>query len=145
MSLGPATTSDIIPSCLPLLGGHRAKILCIDHDSEAADAIENRLSDSPVDVLRARNGMQGYWLVISKSPALIITDLRMTNGHGGKIIESVKENPQTRDIPVIVLTDHDYPGLQRHVERMGATHCFQKPLDVDALLDAVSGLFALPE
>lgn len=100
------------------------------------------MGELPVDVLRARNGMQGYWLAISKSPTLIITDLRMTNGHGGEILESVKQNPQTRDIPVIVLTSQDYPGLQRHAQRMGASHCFQKPLGVDALLNTVSDVMA---
>lgn len=142
MSLGPATTTT--PGCLPLTGNHRAKILCIDRDPQVADVLENRLTDLPVDVIRARNGMQGYWLAISKSPALIITDLRMTNGHGSEIIESVKENRETCDIPIIVLTNQDYPGLQRHAERMGATHCFQKPLDVNTLLNAVSTALALP-
>ena len=143
MRLGPATTNDIIPSSLPLAGGHRAKILCIDRDPDVADALENRMSELPVDVLRAQNGMQGYWLAISESPALIITDLRMTNGHGGEIIESVKQNPQTRDIPVIVVTSHDYPGLQRHAERMGATRCFQKPSGMDTVMNAVADVLAV--
>jgi len=145
MNRGPAANCDSLPGgqCPP--AAPRASILCINRDPGLADAIEDRVSDLPVDVLRARDGMQGYWLAISKSPALIVTDLRMTNGHGGEIIESVKENPQTRDIPVIVVANHDYPGLQRHAERMGATHCFQKPLEVAALLDAVSEVFALSE
>lgn len=145
MSLGPTTTSNIIPSSPSLPGSPRATILCIDQDTEVADAIESRVSDLPVDVLHAKNGMQGYWLAISKNPALIVTDLCMTNGHGGELVESVKENRQTQDIPVIVLTNHDYPGLHRHVERMGATRCFQKPAEVDALLAAVCEVFASPE
>ncbi|MDP6467201.1 MAG: response regulator [Pirellulaceae bacterium] len=143
MSLGPTMATQITSDCLPLPGSRRAKILCIDEDPQAADAIELRMGDLAVDILRASNGMQGYWLAISESPALIITDLRMTNGHGGKIIESVKGNPQTRNIPVIVLTKHDYPGLQRHAQQMGATHCFQEPYDVSALLEAVSDVLAL--
>jgi CheY-like chemotaxis protein len=143
MSLGPTTTPSVTPDNLPVPVGPRAKILCIDPNPEVADAIEDGMSDLPVEVLRARNGMEGYWLAISKCPALIVTDLRMTNGDSCEVIESVKENPQTRDIPVIVSTRHDYPGLRRHAERMGATHCFQKPLDVAALLNAVTDALAL--
>jgi response regulator RpfG family c-di-GMP phosphodiesterase len=145
MSIGPTTTPSMIPDSLPVTDSQRAMILCINQNSDVADAIENGVSDLPVDVVRARNGMQGYWLAISKSPALIVTDLRTTNGDGGEIIESMKENPQTRDIPIIVSTSHDYPGLRRHVERMGAIDCFQEPLDVTALLDAVSNDLALPK
>ncbi len=133
----------IIPGNPAAPGSHRAQILCINQNPEVADAIEDGLSDLPVDVLRARDGMQGYWLAISRSPALIVTDLQMTNGEGGEIIESLKKNPQTCDIPVIVSTSHDYPGLRRHAERMGATHCFQEPLDVLALVAAVSDALAL--
>lgn len=142
MSLGRATSNDSIASSVPTLGPTRAKILCINPDAKIAAAIDERMSDLPVDILRARNGMQGYWLAISKNPSLIVTDLRMTNGHGGEIIESLKQNSQTRDIPIIVMTNHDYPGLQRHAERMGATHCFKKPLDMNDLFNAVTEVFA---
>ncbi len=143
MILGPTTSPSTVPDSIPVPGSPRAKILCINQNPEVADAIEDGMSDLPVDVLRARDGMQGYWLAISKNPALIVTDLRMTNGEGGEVIESVKENPQTRDIPVIISTNHNYPGLRRHAQRMGATHCFQEPIDMMALLDAVSDTLAL--
>ena len=143
MSFGPTTTPSIIPGSFPVPCKQRAVVLCIGQNPEVVDAIDDGMSDLPVDVIRARDGMQGYWLAISKCPALIVTDLRMTNGDGGDFIESVKENPQTRDIPVIVSTCHDYPGLRRHAERMGATHCFQEPLDVSALLNAVSDTLLL--
>ena len=138
MSFAAPPTTDSKPACWPGLGSFRAKVLCINRDPSVADAIETQMAEMPVDVLRARNGMQGYWLAITKRPALIITDLRMTNGHGGEIIESVKDNALTRSIPVFVLANHDYPELVRHAHRMGATHCFQKPWDVEAILSAVS-------
>ena len=65
MSLGPTIATQITSDCLPLLGSRRAKILCIDEDPQAADAIELRMGEVAVDILRASNGMQGYWLAIS--------------------------------------------------------------------------------
>lgn len=87
--------------------------------------------------------MQGYWLAISKVPDVIVTELGMANGGGADMLECLKDSPQTRDIPVIVYTSQNYPGMLHHLGRLGASAVIGKAEQRTAnLLQLVEGLLA---
>ncbi|MBC8354275.1 MAG: response regulator [Planctomycetes bacterium] len=113
-------------------------VLVVDKDGAVADQVTNGLEGAGVRVLRASTGMQGYWLAISKDPDLIVTELGMPNGVGADMLECLKDAPQTQDIPVIVHTAQDYPGMRHHLEQLGAVAVVDKSdLRPEDLLDLV--------
>lgn len=125
-------------------------ILVVDDDREITKAISIRLKARGFDVLRASNGMQGYWRTIKNLPDAIITDYTMPEGSGERFLIRLKENVVTKGIPVIVLTGKKFEGradlaLKREVVgRMGAVAYFSKPLDFNALLDELNRHIRMP-
>ncbi|NOY28962.1 MAG: response regulator [Planctomycetes bacterium] len=121
------------------------KVLCIDDDPNISEALSRRLHRYDVEVVRAFHGMHGYWLAVTEAPDVIITDLQMPQGAGEHIIECLKKNAETADIPVIVLTGKGDPGLEAKMLRLGAEHFLHKPASFDEILDKLGQHLTLRE
>ncbi len=109
-------------------------VLCIDDDPHVSEVIQDWLDAYEVKLLKAFFGTQGVWMAVTQKPDVIITDLRMPQGHGATVIECLKRNAQTAAIPVIVLTALHEPGLRRQLERIGASSYLTKPIHFNDLL-----------
>ena len=109
-------------------------VLCIDDDPHVSEVIQDWLEAYEAKLLRAFFGTQGIWMAFTQKPDVIITDLRMPQGDGATVIECLKRNTQTAAIPVIVLTARHEPGLQRDLERIGASRYLTKPIHFNDLL-----------
>lgn len=126
-------------------------ILVVDDDRDVTKAISIRLKARGFDVLRASNGMQGYWRAVKNLPDAIVTDYTMPEGSGERFLVRLKENVVTKGIPVIVLTGKKFQGradlaLKRElVGRLGATAFLSKPLDFDELLGELSRQIRMPQ
>lgn len=68
--------------------------------------------------------------------ACVICDLRMT-GQSGLELPALL-NQAGRKLPVIVVTAHDMPEMRELAQNAGAAAYFRKPVDDQALLDAVA-------
>ncbi|MEM6473130.1 MAG: response regulator [Planctomycetota bacterium] len=111
------------------------KLLCIDDDPELCRTLEMRLSKYRVDVLLAYFGTQGYWEAITDQPDLILMDVRMPNGDGRFVLQSLRQNKATCSIPVITLTGMRDPKIRHEMLSLGADSYLQKPIRFNALLD----------
>ncbi len=131
-----------VPFATPVPPSHYT-VLVVDQDPEAADRVIAALRGAGVRVLRATTGMQGYLLAISKDPDAIVTELGMANGGGADMLECLKDSPETQDIPVIVHTAQNYPGMRLHLERLGACAVIDKAEHrIGYLLERVERLLA---
>ena len=140
MSLSQDTASATATFVTPVPTRHFT-VLVVDQDPNAGDQVSKALKAPGVRILRAATGMQGYWLAISKEPDAIVTELGMANGGGADMLECLKDSPQTRDIPVIVHTSQNYPGMRHHLERLGASVVIEKADHRSAnLLHLIEGL-----
>lgn len=70
-------------------------------------------------------------------PDLIILDLMMPDVDGFEILEALKKDEDTRDIPVIVLTVRHLPEDMEKARRLGAEYYLTKPFDPQVLVDTV--------
>ena len=113
------------------------KLLCIDDDPQISEAIGLRLRDYEVDVLCAYHGMHGFWLAMTERPNLIITDMRMPQGPGEYIVECLRSNSDTREIPVIVLTGQRGPDVVQKVRRLDVQAFLTKPVPFEQLLGVI--------
>jgi response regulator RpfG family c-di-GMP phosphodiesterase len=113
-------------------------VLCIDDDADFSDAIKCRLESYGVAVVRASNGMEGYRLAFTNPAKAILLDYNMPNGRGDYVLGRLKENPATKDIPVIVITGVRDKWLERQMYGMGAEAFLNKPLQFDALRDELA-------
>jgi CheY-like chemotaxis protein len=113
-------------------------ILCVDDDPDILSSIELRLRSFDVRFARAFFGMQGLQTAVTHRPDLIIMDLAMPGGNGQYMLECLKRNQRTTDIPVIVLTAMCNRQLRKHVFELGAASYLRKPIRFDDLLHEIS-------
>jgi DNA-binding response OmpR family regulator len=121
----------------------RPRILCIDDDPDISKILKLRLEPYGVDVLRAFNGMQGYWTALDMRPDLVILDMVMPDGGGNYIMGRLRSHPLTAKVPVLMLTGVNTPGVRRQMFSLGVDGFLTKPLDFDALLQHVTQYMTL--
>ena len=109
---------------------HKSKqkntILVIDDDPTIHDLLERFLSKKGFEVKTAKTGAEGVRLAKTLQPEAITLDVMMPGMDGWSVLTSLKANPQTADIPVIMMTMIDDQNLGY---ALGATEYLLKPID----------------
>lgn len=82
----------------------KKKILIVEDDKSLREMYQLRLSINGYDVLEARDGEEGLDLAIKEKPDLIMLDIMMPKMSGMDVLDIIKSTPETKDIPVILLT-----------------------------------------
>lgn len=82
----------------------KIKIALIEDDEILSKVIYEELRDANFVVLRAFDGEEGLKLTRSKKPDLVLLDIVLPKKDGFEVLEELKKSPDTRDIPVIILT-----------------------------------------
>ncbi|TVR23609.1 MAG: GAF domain-containing protein [Anaerolineaceae bacterium] len=81
------------------------RILIIDDEPEAVRLLTQLLNQNGTyRVFSAENGLEGISLVARRRPDLIILDLRMPGMDGFRVLEELRQNPETAAIPVLIVT-----------------------------------------
>ena len=71
---------------------------------------------------------------------LLLLDIRMPKVDGIEVLRQIKENPQLRKIPVIMLTTTDDPREVGRCHALGCNNYIVKPVDYDKFADAIKNL-----
>lgn len=82
----------------------KQKIIIIEDDEILSKVLCTELTDAGFEALPAFDGESGLQLVRSVKPNLVLLDLILPKKHGLEVLEEIKKNLGTRDIPVIILT-----------------------------------------
>ena len=86
------------------IDGGPMTVLTIDDDPVALELVSAVLGPEGYRVLQARGGEEGVRIALQERPALVIVDLLMPGADGFDVVEQLRGDPRTADIPVIVLT-----------------------------------------
>ena len=81
-----------------------SSVLIIEDETDILDLIEYHLKQAGYQVLRATDGGSGLELAIRKRPDLIVLDLMLPVMDGKDVCRSLKSNPLTKAIPILMLT-----------------------------------------
>ena len=82
----------------------KAKIIVVEDEADILDVIEYNLTREGYKVLGFRDGEQGLEAIRGEDPQLVLLDLMLPGMDGIEICKKVKEDPVTRDVPVIMIT-----------------------------------------
>lgn len=77
------------------------------------------------------------YLEESPPPSLIVSDHYLPDRVGTDLLEAVRKNKATKNVPFILTTaasDLDFPAIKERAEALGATRIVRKPYDVDEFL-----------
>jgi len=82
----------------------KKRILCIEDEPETTNLVKLILNREGYEVLGADGGEEGLRMVRQENPDLILLDLMMPGMDGWQVYQHLKEDEDTADIPVIVVT-----------------------------------------
>jgi len=90
-----------------------------DHD-DIRELLVDQLEDKGCRVQSASNGSAGLRRIKKRKPGIIFVDIIMPVMDGIEFIEALKQDPETSDIPVVLLTAVSAPAVTMKAIRMGA-------------------------
>ena len=115
-------------------------VLLIDDDESIRKVLRLRLERAGYRVLIAQQGEEGLALATTERPALILLDLQMPRMDGREVLRRLKANPDTKPIPVILLTGDKSEHLRSEGIAAGANAFVQKPVSGARLSEVVDTL-----
>ncbi len=131
------TTLDEIDALLhPVTTGGRRHILVVDDDFRMLKLIKRYLDDS-YDIATAINGKVALKFLETKMTDLILLDYEMPEENGPQVLEKLRNNPVTKEIPVIFLTGINDRKKIQQVLALKPQGYLLKPIDHDKLTEAI--------
>jgi len=112
------------------------KILVIDDEPAIADLIKINLEADGYEVDTALDGMEGIEKAKASPPDVITLDVLMPGMNGFQVMELLKKNPGTADIPVIFISIVEGPQKDRGFH-LGAVDFLTKPIEYGELLKSL--------
>ncbi len=81
------------------------KVLVVEDDTLLKDMLGQQLTKEGWQVLHATEGEQAITLSVSEHPDVILLDLLLPGMSGFDVLSAIKEKEETKDIPVIILSN----------------------------------------
>ncbi|HHQ41882.1 MAG TPA: response regulator [Chromatiales bacterium] len=113
------------------------KALLVDDSTTLLMSIEGVLKKAGWEVRTATGGREALATLASYKPDLIITDLNMPGMDGITLIREIRKLPQTRFVPILMLTTESLQAKRQEAKAAGATGWLVKPVQANALMDVV--------
>ncbi len=85
----------------------KVKVLLVEDDPRVRQLYELVLTMEEYEVVCAVNGEEGLQKAEEESPDLIFLDLRIPKISGLDLLQMLRNNPKTKDIPVVILSNYD--------------------------------------
>jgi two-component system cell cycle response regulator len=121
-----------------------ARILVVDDLEANRRLLEAKLSAEYYEVLTARRGEEGVQLAKRERPDLVLLDVMMPGGIDGyEACRRIKAQPETRHIPVVIITTLDDRDSRVRGLQAGAEEFLTKPIDDVQLMARVKSLVSL--
>ncbi len=113
------------------------KILIIDDDVDMASMMGEILSTHNFEVILAHDGIRAIEKSNKEKVDLILLDIRMPFFSGFWFCDAFKQKPETKDIPVVIVSALSNPEDIEKAYRLGAAGYLTKPFKANALLEVV--------
>ena len=117
------------------------KILIVDDEEVIRKFLSLQLNKWGYDIVEAEDGEQATLKLEGEDFDLMITDVMMPNKDGWQLIQEVKTNPKTKNLPVIVLTAKSRDEDMFKGYELGATYYLPKPFTKEQLQFGINMMF----
>ncbi len=115
----------------------KPKLMIIEDDRDIINIIRINFELKGFDVYGCPKSSRGLAESLLELPDAIILDLLMPDKNGWEVLDELKGNPVTRDIPVIICSVMKQPRAIEKAKEMGAFDYIQKPFDTLELISVV--------
>ena len=101
--------------------------LVVEDEEDIRNLLVEQLEDKGCQVRKADNGAVALQRVRDQPPDIIFVDVNMPVMDGFLFISELQENPETFEIPVVVVTAIDIPEVTARAEALGVKLVLSKP------------------
>lgn len=126
----------------PSVTGDRPRVLVVEDNSDMNRFVCETLS-AEFDVEAAYDGREGLDRAVATPPDLVITDVMMPEMAGDELLTALRDRPETRDIPVAVLSAGADQEQRIELLRRGASDYLMKPFAPEELLARTHNLIEM--
>jgi two-component system, OmpR family, phosphate regulon response regulator PhoB len=116
------------------------KILVVDDEETICNLLSRLLERDGYKVIKTTRGQDALKLILNEKPDLMILDLNLPDMSGEAIYESVRQTPQAKNLPILIITGRMVPGLSAKCLNDGADAFLAKPFDTPELLAQILAL-----
>jgi CheY-like chemotaxis protein len=114
-------------------------LLVVEDIPNVLELLDVTLSFKGYPVVCAKNGAEALAQVARERPALVITDILMPIMDGYTLVQKLRTDPRTRDIPIIFLSaTYVTPEDKAFALSLGAVRFLEKPIDTEEFLLSVA-------
>ena len=117
-----------------------ARILCVEDNDDNQFMLHRRLSKAGFDVKIARDGLEAVEWAKALQPDLIVMDLNLPKLNGWEATRRLKEQPETKHIPIIILSSHTEQSSRDKAHAAGCDAYHTKPTDFHQLVGEIQTL-----
>jgi len=130
-----------------LLGNppHPAMILVVDDSERGRRLLGTLLTSEGYDYCEADNGKTALSMARTHKPDIILLDIMMPNMDGYRVAERLKQKPETKDIPIIMVTALEDQQSRIRGLAAGAEEFVSKPVNANELQIRVRNLLRLKQ
>lgn len=123
----------------------KGRILIVEDDASLAEVLDYNLGQEGYDTLVARDGQQGLREIRARRPDLIVLDLMLPMINGLEVCRSLRADPATQDLLVLMLTARSEESDELVGFSVGADDYVTKPFSVKVLLQRINALLRRKE
>ena len=113
------------------------KVLVVDDDKAINELIKVNLELCGYSIIQAFDGVKGFALCKQELPSLVILDVMMPDVDGFTVAQRIRQNEETKNIPILMLTARSQEEDKLIGEETGANEYITKPFDINSLLKKV--------
>jgi CheY-like chemotaxis protein len=122
------------------------KVLYVEHDNDNLYMLKRRLERcNDFEVLAAEDSEQGRKLAVTEHPDVILLDLEMPVMDRWEPVRTLKNDPRTRNIPIIGMSAYAEPREREKAIAAGCDEFDAKPIEFESLLATVRQVLAKPK
>jgi len=116
------------------------KVLVVDDEIHIVHVVAIKLRNNGFEVITARDGSEAYELACRETPDIIVTDFQMPVMNGAELVARLRENHQTKDIPVIMLTARGFAIDDQQRQKLDISEFLSKPFSPKELLRCINDI-----
>ena len=114
------------------------KIVFIEDESALQTTFRDLLSKKGYEVVNAMDGEEGLKMVKAIRPDLVLLDLILPKMDGFEVLKGIKEDPETKNIPVIILTNLEESGdIQKAIELGAKNYLVKANYNLDEVVEKI--------
>lgn len=114
------------------------KILLVEDNAANRDLMQFLLKSQGYEVREATNAEEAFEILKTDRRDLIVMDVQLPGMNGLEATKKLKENPPTRDIPVVAVTSYAMKGDREDAAAAGCASYVTKPIDKTTFLREVA-------